>query len=491
MIARNTVLNLGGHLAPLVAALFLVPPLITRLDVERFGFLALAWALVGYFSLFDLGLGRALSRLVAERRGTPHEGSLASLSRTALSLTFALGCAAGVALFASAAPLCEALLKTSPSLRSEAEGALRLLACVLPFVTITATLRGLLEAGQRFDWVNAIRMPLGIMTFAAPLVATAWSVDLVAMAIALAIVRTVAFAAHWMVCVRLYPALVGFGAPLGPQTGEMLRYGAWLTVSNVVGPLIVYIDRFVIGAALSITAVAYYSAPYEVVTRLWLIPAAVTGVLFPAMAAAAPERVGALYRGGCKAVLMAIFPLVLVATLFAPEWLAAWLGPEFAARGARAAQLLCLGAAVNCIAYLPLTLLQARGRADLPAKAHLAEAPVYLVLLWVLVGRWGIEGAALAWALRCAVDAAALFVLARRAVVHASLRFSVPQLATIGLAVAALAGSLGPFSLAEKLAYVAAALIVCGVLGWLVLLDESERLRARNPLGLRPGPRRQ
>jgi O-antigen/teichoic acid export membrane protein len=114
MLARNALINLAGHGAPLLAALFLVPPLIARLDAERFGFLALAWALVGYFSLFDLGLGRALSRLVAERRGTSREAELPGLSRTGLTLTFALGAAAGAALFAAAGPLCERVLHLSP-----------------------------------------------------------------------------------------------------------------------------------------------------------------------------------------------------------------------------------------------------------------------------------------------------------------------------------------------------------------------------------------
>jgi hypothetical protein len=93
-------------------------------------------------------------------------------------------------------------------------------------------------------------------------------------------------------------------------------------------------------------------------------------VLFPAMAAASPERVAALYRTGTKAVLIAVFPLALVATVFAAEWMHAWLGAAFAERATLVAQLLCVGAAVNCLAYLPFTLLQARGRADLPAKAH-------------------------------------------------------------------------------------------------------------------------
>ena len=484
MLARNALINLAGHGAPLLAALFLVPPLIARLDAERFGFLALAWALVGYFSLFDLGLGRALSRLVAERRGTSREAELPGLSRTGLTLTFALGAAAGAALFAAAGPLCERVLHLSPDLRAEAAVALRVLALSLPLVTVTAALRGLLEAGQRFDWVNAIRIPAGILTFAAPFAATAWSVNLVALALALVLVRLATFAAHWWACRRLWPALTSMGAAWGNAAGEMLRYGGWLTVSNVVGPLMVYIDRFVIGSLLAVSWVAYYSAPYELVTRLWLIPAAVVGVLFPAMAAASPERVAALYRTGTKAVLIAVFPLALVATVFAAEWMHAWLGAAFAERATLVAQLLCVGAAVNCLAYLPFTLLQARGRADLPAKAHLAELPVYLVVLWLAVSRWGIDGAALAWILRCAVDAVVLFALANGNVRSG---FTAPQVATIAIALAVLAAGMLPVAIAIKVLYALAALAFFFVLAWLVLLDAGERARARHPRALLSG----
>ena len=35
----------------------------------------------------------------------------------------------------------------------------------------------------------------------------------------------------------------------------------------------VYLDRFVIGAVISVTAVAYYATPYEIVTKIGIIPA--------------------------------------------------------------------------------------------------------------------------------------------------------------------------------------------------------------------------
>jgi O-antigen/teichoic acid export membrane protein len=487
MLARNAALNFGGHVLPLVAALLLVPALLARLEVERFGFLALAWALVGYFSLFDLGIGRALCRLVSERTGTPHEAGLPALSNSALSLTLALGIVAGAMLAAAAGPLCESALNLSPELRAEGTSALRILALSLPLVTVTAALRGLLEARHRFDWVNAIRAPLGILTFAAPLAATIWSTGLIAMVTALVAVRIAAFLAHWGACARLCPLLLGFGGLRAAAIREMLSFGAWLTVSNLVGPLMVYVDRFVIAALIAVSWVAYYVAPYEVVTRLWLIPAAVTGVLFPAMAGASAERLAQLYGTGIKAVLIGVVPLSLLATLFAAEWLRAWLGADFAAHGTRVAQLLCIGAAVNCLAYLPLTLLHARGRADLSAKMHLAELPVYLGLLWILIDAWGIQGAALAWLLRCTADCAALFVLAYRCFGPASRVFSAPQIATIGFALAGLAGACAPFSPVQKAFYSIVTLGAFSLLVWLVLLNDAERVRVRRPLALLSG----
>ena len=97
-VARGTLLNLLGHVAPLIAALAAVPLLVTQLEPARFGFLSLAWVIVGYFGLFDLGLGRALTRLIAERMGTPREPELPVLARTALLVLTGVGSAAGVLL---------------------------------------------------------------------------------------------------------------------------------------------------------------------------------------------------------------------------------------------------------------------------------------------------------------------------------------------------------------------------------------------------------
>src|SRR5262249_46899419 len=67
LLARNAVWNVLGTGTPLFVAAFCIPVLIRALGEDRFGVLALAWALIGYASLFDFGLGRALTQLVSTK----------------------------------------------------------------------------------------------------------------------------------------------------------------------------------------------------------------------------------------------------------------------------------------------------------------------------------------------------------------------------------------------------------------------------------------
>src|SRR5690349_6169557 len=90
-MARNTTWNMVGQVVPLLVAAILIPMLIRRLGVDRFGVLALAWTLVGYFGLFDLGLGRALTKVVSEALAGGKEADAAGAVWTASAILMGAG----------------------------------------------------------------------------------------------------------------------------------------------------------------------------------------------------------------------------------------------------------------------------------------------------------------------------------------------------------------------------------------------------------------
>jgi O-antigen/teichoic acid export membrane protein len=95
-LARGAIWTLLSLGSPMLVAVVTIPALIRTLGAERFGILTIAWMLIGYCSLFDLGLGRALTRLVAEGLGaeprSEKSSALPSTVWTALLLMLGLGC---------------------------------------------------------------------------------------------------------------------------------------------------------------------------------------------------------------------------------------------------------------------------------------------------------------------------------------------------------------------------------------------------------------
>lgn len=410
--------------APLLVGLVAIPLLIEGMGKERFGLLAIIWMGVGYFSLFDMGLGRALTKLVAERLGDGRTDDLHFLIWTALSLIASLGALGAAVVMLGAGPVVRNVLNVDAELQAEAISAFRLLALGLPVVVLTTALTGLLEAHQRFASIAAIRVPLGVLTFVGPLITLQLTPSLTWATAALLLARLIAATGFFLVTAAMRKELLSPHRPKLAHVGPLFSFGGWLTVTNIVGPLMVYFDRFLIGAVLTMTAVTYYVTPYEVVTRAQMVSQAVMAVLFPAMATAiASDRIQLtrLYGETTRALLLLVLPVTAAFFLFAPEALGLWLGQDFQDASTSVVRWLALGLLMNTLARPPFTLLQSAGRPDLVAITHVMELVPYALLLWWLTTELGIAGTALAWFLRALVDAVILNEFARRQVAEVRL----------------------------------------------------------------------
>jgi O-antigen/teichoic acid export membrane protein len=246
----------------------------------------------------------------------------------------------------------------------------------------------------------------------------------------------------------------------------------------------VSLDRFLIGTLLSMAAVAYYSTPYELVVKLWIIPASVVATLFPALASTFKSDHGytaILFERGVRVVFLLVFPVATILVTLAPDALQIWLGAEFARNSSVVLRWLAVGVFINCLAQVPFAAIQAIGRPDLTAKLHVLELPFYLAVFWVLVHVRGIEGAAIAWTLRVAVDAAALFALSTRylAISRAALVRGVVALVSALLVLGA--GSTFEHFPA-KIAFLLATLIAFATFGWNYIIDAPVRAWMRTML---------
>lgn len=417
MLARGSLLNLSGQAVPLLVAAITIPAVIRFMGAERFGLLSLAWLILGYFTSFDLGLGRAATKHVAEALARRNGGAVARVVCTVIVAQTLLGLAGALALVLLTPALVKAVLHTPPELQNDAAAMMYVLAAAVPVVLLTASLSGVLEACQRFDLVNAVKAPSASLVYLFTLLGGVAGLSLSAIVALIVLTRMLALSLLAILVLRTISEVRRPAVSLS-MLRRLLGFGGWLSVSTVVGPLLVYFDRLMIASLLSLTALAFYTAPYEALIRVSIIPAAITCALYPSFssltAGGEHARAANIFARSLKYLLITLCPVILSLLLFAGDILGIWLGPEFAARSALPMRILALGVLANLLAYLPVSYLQGIGRPDIPAKFHLIEVPFYLAICWFCVRQWGIAGAAAAWSVRVAADAALLFAAAAR-----------------------------------------------------------------------------
>lgn len=480
-LGRDTALNLVGQCAPVAAAVLTIPPLMAALGTERFAILTIAWAVIGYFSLFDLGISRALTQLVADRLAAGDREQMPALIWTSLALMGALGVLGGSLLAVGAPWVVREALNIPVELQTETLRTFYLLALGLPLVIGMNGLRGVLEGYQRFDVLTLIRVPTGVMAYVGPLFMAFLIVDLFAVVAVLVALRAVSLLVHLWFCVRMAPELRA-GIVLRPSlAAPLVRIGGWMTVSNVVSPLMVYADRFMIGALFPVAAVAYYVTPYEAITKLLLIPGALAGVCFPALAASYGgnrRHAVEILLWGSRLAWFLVLPFSVVTVTFAHEILSIWLGVAFAVEGAGVLRWLAVGVFVNGLAHIAYSAVQGAGRADLTAKLHLLEMPVYVLVLWWLVSSHGVTGAAAAWTLRVSVDAFLLFRSAGRLFdAPEAVSRTVGTMSVLALLLFGIGAGTVVMGLEAKLVFVGLTLTLWLVLGWMHGLRPTQRSR--------------
>lgn len=415
-IKRNTLWNLFGSGAPLLIGLAAVPYMHHEIGTERLGVLTIIWALIGYFSIFDFGLGRAITQRIATFE-TDHNNNLVNkTATTGVILTCVVGIAGAAVSLAAIYFFGVSWINATENLVHEIYLSFILASIAVPATTTTAGLRGVLEGKQQFKQINILKFLLGASNFAGPVLSIAlFGANLAYIVASLVIARFAIFLAHYYVA---YSHINIVNNAISAEESRILfRFGGWMTLSNLISPLMVVADRFFISNILGAAVVAYYTIPAEFLIRLLIIPAAVTTTLFPIFSSAIStkdESANILYRKGIMTIL-GVMGIIVIAICIGSEWaLGVWLGADFADKSSSVTSILALGILFNSLAQIPHAFIQASGDARSTALIHLAESIIYIPILLIMMNLYGITGAAAAWAFRALLDLMLLHTQAMR-----------------------------------------------------------------------------
>ncbi len=399
----------------MVVGVITIPYIVKGLGESGYGILSIAFMVLGYFSIFDLGLSRATVKFVAENLSLERRHKIPELVCTSLSVLLAVGCASGL-LAATFVPLAVTrLLKMPASFIGEARAALFILCASMPVMLGNDALRGVLEATQRFDLVNYVKIPGSICFYLFAALAIPFGVKVPGIVLILVLVRFSTACAYMALCGSAIPGLWSNAKFSRQAVRPLASYGGWIMISNITAPIGGNIERFLIASVLSVGMLTYYSVPFDLVGKIAIFPASIAPTLFPYFSYHASRNgseVSDVTSRSIKYLLLLMTPPTAIFVFFAGDILNIWLGPQFATQSTGVMQVVALLFFVNCFAYIPYTSVQALGRPELKAILDLVAIPIYAFLCWWLMQRAGIVGAALAKLAVTILDCGILYIFA-------------------------------------------------------------------------------
>jgi O-antigen/teichoic acid export membrane protein len=410
-LKANFALNVIGMTLPAGVALITVPIYFAHIGEERYGILSIVWILLGYFGFLDFGLSRAAANALA--RLTHRSAERMRVFATALYLNLVLGVVGAFVIYFAGNYMLGHMLKMSNNLGAELQGVFSWIACMLPLALVAAVGRGSIEAREQFLAVNLLDLAGVLLGQVVPLLFAVFVAPTLTIVIPAAFAARVISVALIFVFIMRTEGIVTLRAFDRGRIRELVGFGVWVSVTNVIGPILTSVDQIFVGSTLGAAAVAHYSVPMNLVNRSQIVAAALARTLFPRFSRLAAGEAMKLAERTAVSLAYTFAAICGPAIIVGNAFLILWIGATFATYAGPILQILMIGAWINGVSFIPFSLLQGQGRPDLVAKIHTLEFVPFIAVLWFLLQEFGLPGAALAWVLRVTVDALLLFGAAK------------------------------------------------------------------------------
>lgn len=432
---KNSAWSFFGYIFPTFFAIVITPIFVFKLGVADYGIFVLLNTIMGMLLIADLGLGTAVVKYAAQYHGQNDEAGLRRLIGSATTLFFVFGLM-GFLVYVAIGLWFLPFFHLGISEKSYLL-LIFTLGGILFFVNSFSMLFFYLpKALQRYDvgikiglWqmigfnlVSVIFLLLGFR------LATVLIINIAA--------TTIALIACYKQIRELMPNIPFVFSWEFQEIKKCYRFGFAAFVTNISNSALGQFDRLFIPVYLSAAELSYYSLPGNVALKVNGIAGSLTAVLFPMVSALGnisdPNQIPEMYKRVMRNMFVLIAAMCIPIIFLAHKMLLYWLGSVFADRGSEVLVILTVTNAFLAVYSILLNFLFGMGKVRFLTQMAVVMAVVNIALLFWLVPRYGILGAAWAYLGAMAPVIYAMFWVEKRIIkIKHSAKFYLPLLAKI------------------------------------------------------------
>ena len=325
---RNSAFHFVGGLLPAVALFVTIPILLHRMGPDAYGALVLITSIVGYFGIMDINATAGTVKYVAEHQARGEHDEVDRVVSFGLLIYLGIGLAGAAALFLGAAWLVDTAFKIPLTWRDDAFGALQVSALAFFFGQLQLFLQSMPQALGRFDLSGQFDALFGTLVPLATIAVVLGGGGLTAIVIARLLLSICHCTALLVTVRRLLPSL-RLRRPDRSTSRKVASFSAFSYLQRLASVTYLNADKLLIGAQLSLSALATYVVPYTLVSRVFALVHRLMQAIFPLSSA--------LHARGDAITLKATFiyvsryiaflnvALCLILAIFSREILTYWL----------------------------------------------------------------------------------------------------------------------------------------------------------------------
>jgi O-antigen/teichoic acid export membrane protein len=406
-VGRSIAANYASQLYASALAILMVPVYVRYMGVEAYGLVGFYAMLQGWFLILDMGVTATLSREAARfNAGAVDALSLRRLVRAFEGIFFVVGLCGALALAGSAPALATHWLHIEHLDLAEVERAISLMAVIVALRWICGLYRGIITGLERIVWLSGFNAAVATLRFLliVPYLAFvgATATHFFAYQLAAACFEILVLIAKTY---RLFPRVEQGRIRWALQP---LRGVAGFTLSvaftSLVWVIVLQTDKLMLSGMIPLGEYALYTMAVLAAGGVTLLSGPVTGAVLPRLtrlhAEGDEDGLRSLYRMATQIVGVVVVPVVLVFAFFPAQVIGAWTGhQEIAIRAAPVLTLYAIGNGVLAFGGFSYLIQVARGNMTLHLIGNLIFVLIFVPLLILAVGRFGMVGAGWAWLL--------------------------------------------------------------------------------------------
>lgn len=396
---RNAIANLLGGLVPAVVSVLTLPFIVNTLGSESYGVLTLISAIVGYFSILDINVTAGSVKYVAEHHAT---GAVRERNQTiacGLGMYVAIGVTGCLLLLLFAEPLIDGVFAIPADLRATTLETLRLAALGFLFGQTQIYLNSIPQAIRRYDRAAMVESAFGVLVpFGS--VGVLWlGYGLYEVVLVRVVASIINIMVLGVVIRRLMPD-VAVEWPARRVFAGLARFSGFSYLSRLATVAYAHGDKLILGAMVSMSALTNYAVPFTLVNRIFALSFRLGAVLFPVASALNAindtRRLREIYLYGTRYILFVNCAITTLLATLAYETLYYWIGPAIAGTGTLILIILAFASLADSLTNVPSLVNDGLGHPKITGLFAINRAVLGIGLTFLLVARFGVEGAAYA-----------------------------------------------------------------------------------------------